>query len=248
MANILDSFKHFTKETHPKTVEFLSRPSAQGIPRQASIAVDAAKEANKAAREFANSYIKSLPAAERAGAKAPPIEGIASEFLNNSSSQEKGIYKNNTADFSTELERMMSHIHGAIDEISKDDAIDDSSKDALRGQLNEALRQVEAAEEARGSVEQNLTNLKNIITEEEAKKIRGYDDDASQLEAFANTNFEDWYNSAASLYKGEYRNPARFAEDRAKAEAAGFADAETSRIATILDPNENYLNHSFREQ
>jgi len=232
MSDITDSLKHITQESHPDTFKILNAPTTKkGLPRRSKEVIDACNEANTLARQFQAEYKKAT-----GKARAPDIEGISDEFLGSSTSREKGIYKNNTGDVQKEIERMLGHVANAkatVGEMSEG-----AAKESLLAKLNEAQKELEKANDSRSNLVTLLTPLFAALDRE----------NSAILEEEGSVTFGDIYDSVVdALDGGDFTSVmmrAKNREDKKKAQL----DAEVSRITSIIDPNENYLNLSFREQ
>ena len=248
MSSVISQLKEvYPKDDYPDTYAALEDTQLLGgIPKVAGDAINHGKDLNQKYKEFQAEYVRLTPSGET---KAPPMEFIPPDLLGGTADLGRGIYEKKGANFKDAVGEFHQKVLSARDVVNGHENLSDTDKSRLIGMLNEI-----GADENDGLVgktNERVDKLEELLmlVETMAAKDRARNEAKTEGPSFQN------YVDAATSYVSDIAFGTDYyksAEDRAYEDALENAQkTEEERLklfTTIIDPNENYLQHSFREQ
>ena len=255
MADFLDQYDNFDDSTpegeRVKVLVARARKTGNknpGLVTLANNAVNAAREANKAAKAYNKAW------KDYSGDQADGFELVPDKLLDSTTTQEKGIYINNIGDFLKAIGKPVAGADfgllgdltaargNAAEEGGDNKTFSESEAAELEIYLSQAIAAATTAKENAEKAQKELFTLSAAVQEA-----------INQNRAAGDVTLGDRAQSARSyaadvLGVGEYKTPEQIALERNRKQYEINQKELLKKFVTEVDPNENYLQHSFREQ
>jgi len=254
MADFLDQYDNFDDSTpegaRVKALVERARKTGDknpGLVTLANRAVNSASEANRAAEAYNKAW------KDYSNDQAQGFELVPKELLDSTTTQEKGIYRNNIGDFLKAIGKPvagadfgllgdLTAAKGNAQSKTEGTVFTDEQILELEGLLSIAIAAAEDAKHNAEKAQKELFTLSAAVQEA-----------INQNRAAADVTLGDEVTSLKergleAFGLGEARTPEQIALERNRKQYEINQKELLKKFVTEVDPNENYLQHSFREQ